>query len=189
MRLRLVERAVAHAVRRRIEETLLQRLPEVHVALGQVVEHRPRRLAEDVVELAAELLLLIEEDLQALLQIAAHEALQRIAVETDDLREQVRREHRLPALLVLRDDLEQDRAGQVVAGLGVADLELFVVEHELAHLFERDVARNLGVIQPPVRVLLDGAQLCHAATLAEYAVAHQFLLLRSNLEPGIGIRE
>src|SRR6185312_17195704 len=84
-----IERAVAHAVRGGREESLLQRLPQVHVAFREVVQHRPRRLAEDVVELAAELLLLVEEHLQAALEVAAHEALQRITVETDDLRQQL----------------------------------------------------------------------------------------------------
>src|SRR3982750_631283 len=92
LRLRLLrrfERPVTNAVRGGVEKSLLQGFPEIHVALGQIVQHRPRRLAEDVVELTAELLLLIEEDLQALLEIAAHETLQRIAVETDDLREEI----------------------------------------------------------------------------------------------------
>src|SRR5688500_8077698 len=162
------------------EEALLQVLPHVHVPLGQVVEHRPRRLPEHAVELAAELLLLVEEDLQAALEVATHEALQRIAVETDDLRQQLGGEHRLAAILVLRDDLQQHRAGQVLAGLGVADLELFVLQHQLADLLQSDVAGDLGVVEAAVRVLLDDARRSHRTTLAECDAAHQLVMLRSN---------
>src|SRR5581483_5415797 len=166
-------RRALHRTRRRIEEAFLHRFPQVEIALGEPVEHRPRRLAENVVELTAELLLLVEEDLQALLEIAAHEALHRISVEADDLRQQLRREHRLPGFLVLGDDLEQHGAGQVVAGLGVADFELLAVDDELPHFFERDVARNFGVVETPIRIFLDDANLCHAAKLADCAAAHQ----------------
>jgi hypothetical protein len=69
------------------------------------------------------------------------------------------------------DDLQQHRAGEVIAGLGVAHLELLAVDHELTHLFERDIARNLGVVQTAIRVFLDDADLCHAAKLTEFAAA------------------
>ncbi len=84
-------------------------------------------------------------------------ALQRIAVEADDLGQQLVREHRLALVLVLGDDLQQHRTGQVVAGLGVADFELFVVDDQLAHVLQRDVAGDLGVVETTIRVLLDDA--------------------------------
>jgi hypothetical protein len=41
---------------------------------------------------------------------------------------------------MLGDDLQQDRTGQVVAALGVANLEGFAVQDQLADLFQRDIA-------------------------------------------------
>ncbi len=87
----------------------------------------------------------------------AHHALHRMAVEADDLREHRGGEHRRAARLLLQDDLQQDAARQVLAGLGVDDLELLVLEHQLLDVGQRDVGARLGVVEPAVRVLLDQA--------------------------------
>lgn len=144
-------------------EVALEFLPHLHVALGQLVHHGPRRLPEQVAHLAAELRLLLHEQLHAALQVVAHEALQRVAVETDDLAEQLRRQDRFAILFLLRDDLKQDRAGQVVAGLGVADLEVLSVDDQLADVFDGDVAGDLGVVETAVGVLLDDPGRSHGA--------------------------
>src|SRR5690554_4757787 len=136
-------------------EVLLQLLPHLEVALGKLVHHRPGRLPEHAPHLLAELLLLVQEQLHRALEVIADEPLHRVAVEADDLRQQLGREHRLPGRFVLGDDLQQDRAGQVFAALGVADLELLTVHDQLADVLDRDVARNLGVVQAAVGVLLD----------------------------------
>jgi hypothetical protein len=60
-----------------------------------------------------------------------------------------------PALF--EDDLQQDVAGEVFAGLGVDDLENTVFENELLHVGERDVGAGLGVVKAAVRVFLDQA--------------------------------
>src|SRR5690606_34326464 len=96
-------------------------------------------------------------------QVVAHETLQRVAVEADELAEQLGGEHRLAGRFVLGDDLQQDRAGQVLAGLGVADLELLAVEDQLPDVLDGDVARDLGVVETPVRVLLDDSGRAHGA--------------------------
>src|SRR5687768_17730254 len=124
------------------DQVLLEFLPQLQVALGQLVEHGPRRLADQPAHLLAELLLLFEEHLHRAFQVAAHETLQRVAIEADDLAQQLRREHRLAVLLVLGDDLQQHLPGQVVAGLGVADLELHAFHDQLAHILDRDVTRD-----------------------------------------------
>src|SRR5690606_1130863 len=67
----------------------LEFLPQLQVAFGELVHHRPRRLPEQVAHLLAELLLLVEEQLHAALQVIAHEALQRVAVKTDHLAQQL----------------------------------------------------------------------------------------------------
>ncbi len=141
---------------------------------AQCVVHRPGRAPHDVVQLTAELLLLVEKHLQAFFQIAAHEALHGIAIEADHLRQQLRGEHGLATVFMLGDDLQQDRSGQILAGLGVADLEFLPVNDQLAHFFQRYVAGDFGVVETPVRVLLDDAGLRHSATLTDRAALHQF---------------
>ena len=64
----------------------------------------------------------------------------------------------MPPRFLLEDDLQQDRAGQVVAGLGVDDLEFDVLQHHLLDVGERDVAAVGRVVEPAVRVLLDHAR-------------------------------
>src|SRR6188768_437229 len=81
-----------------------------------------------------------------------------MAVETDDLRQHRGREDRHAAGLFLEDDLQQDAAREVLAGLGVADLEVEALQHHRLDLGEGDVARYLGVVEPPVRILLEHAR-------------------------------
>ena len=113
--------------------------------------------AADMVKLAGQYTVarMLERGLHVLLEPAAHRALHRVAVEADDLRQHVGREHRHAAGLFLEDDLQQDAARQVLAGLGVADLEMFAGEHHRLHVGQRDVAAGLRVVEPPVGVLLD----------------------------------
>ena len=99
--------------------------------------------------------LLLQEDLEAVFEVAAHEALHGIAVETDDLRQESRGEDRLSVLFVLGDDLQQHRAGQVLVGLGVADFEGLAGQHQLPHFLQRDVAGDAGVVETTVGVFLD----------------------------------
>jgi cyanate lyase len=82
--------------------------------------------------------------------------LQVVAVEPDELAQEADRQQVVAALLLfLDDDLGQDRAGDVVAGLGVEDDEVLAVLHHLAEMVERDVARRRGVVEPAVGVFLD----------------------------------
>jgi len=53
--------------------------------------------------------------------------------------------------------VHQDLPRQVLAALGIDDLELLLVEHELLDVRQRDVAARLRVVQAAVRVLLDQA--------------------------------
>jgi hypothetical protein len=71
--------------------------------------------------------------------------LHRIAVEADDLRQHGRSEHRRAGLLLLENDLQQNGAGEVVAGLGIHDLEFLLVDHELLYVDQRDVGARLRV--------------------------------------------
>ena len=57
--------------------------------------------------------------------------------------------------LFLEDDLGQDRAGDVIAGARVLDLELGAVLHHGRQMIERHIAGGLGIVETPVRVFLD----------------------------------
>src|SRR3546814_1627005 len=91
------------------------------------------------------------------------EALQRVPVQADDLAQQLGRQHRLPVLFMLGDDLQQHLPGQVIAALGVADLEVLAVDDQLADILDGDVAGDVGVVEATVRVFLDDARLGHGA--------------------------
>ncbi len=79
-----------------------------------------------------------------------------IPVEPDQLAQELERQQVLRTLvLFVEDDLGQDAAGQVLVGLGVIDDEIDAFAHHVGQVIERDVRTGSGVVQTPVRVLLD----------------------------------
>jgi hypothetical protein len=121
-----------------------------------------------VLRLVGELGLNVDERLNVLLEIRAHHPLHRVPVETDDLRQHRRREHRQAAALFFKNDLQQNGARQVLVALRIDDLEIFLIQHELLDVRQRDVRTCLGVIQPTVRIFLDesfGSFLCSSGHL------------------------
>jgi hypothetical protein len=75
-------------------------------------------------DLLLELGLHVGEGLDVALEVLAHHPLHGVAIEADHLGQQVAGEHRRATSLFFEDDLQQDVAGQVFAGLGVDDLEI-----------------------------------------------------------------
>ncbi|MNT77117.1 hypothetical protein D3C72_2161960 [compost metagenome] len=69
-----------------------------------------------------------------------------MAVETDDLRQHVRREHGHAAALLFKNDLQEDAARQVFAALGVDDLEFLVGQDQLLDICQGDVGAGPGVV-------------------------------------------
>ena len=143
----------------------------VEVAAHHVLDHRVlaghelrpglRREGLALIQAAgllAQVAVHLDEALQVLLEIGAHQALHGVAVEADDLRQHLGREHRHAGALLFQDDLQQDAAGQVLAALGVAHLEGLGLQHHLLDIAESDVAAGAGVIETAVRVLLQHAQ-------------------------------
>ncbi len=90
---------------------------------GCVVIHAARLLGE--------LVLNVDERLHILFQIAAHHALHGVAVEADDLLKHDRAEHGHAAALFFQNDLQQDAAGEIFAGLGVLHHKAHPVHHQL----------------------------------------------------------
>ncbi len=112
-------------------------------------------------ELAAETLLLASERLQADLQVARHQLLDACAVEPDQLLQEGHRQQGLiaHAAFLVDDDLGQNRVGQVVPALGVEHDEIALVLDHGRKVVERHVGARLGIVEPPVGVLLDDDRL------------------------------
>ena len=91
----------------------------------------------------------------AVLEVFRHEFLERIAVHADQLPEETDRQKVLPLGLLFDDDLGQDRARDVVAGLRVVDHEINVVADHAAQVVQGDVAAGRRVVEAPVGVFLD----------------------------------
>jgi hypothetical protein len=108
-------------------------------------------------ELGAHALLLLGEALQRHFQIRRQEGLHRVAVEADQLAEELDRQQVLAAAAVFlfEDDLGQDRAGDVVVGLGVIDHEVDALLHHVRQVFEGDVRGRRCVVEATVGVFLD----------------------------------
>jgi hypothetical protein len=95
---------------------------ELGPRLGRDLGH----LAVERGGLVLEALLRLVEGVDRALEVGAHQALHRVAVVANDVGEHARGEHRNAARFLLEDDLQQDRAREVVARLRVLDLELAV---------------------------------------------------------------
>ena len=111
--------------------------------------------------LLAEFRLLPGERIDRHFEVARHHHLHAVAVEADQLAQEVDRQEVLPAFLVLllEDDLGQHRAGDVLVGLGVVDHEILAGLHHGGEVFERHIGAGAGVVEPPVGVFLDGDRL------------------------------
>jgi len=57
--------------------------------------------------------------------------------------------------LFLENNLCQDRARDLLAGLGVIDDKVDLGLHHLGKMLERDVRRGRRIVEPPVGVFLD----------------------------------
>ena len=96
------------------------------------------------------------EGFQRHFEIARHHHLHGVAVEADQLAQEIDRKEVLAFLVfLLEDDLGQHRAGDVLAGLGVEDDEIFAGLHHGRQVFQRHIGAGAGVVEAPVGVFLD----------------------------------
>jgi hypothetical protein len=121
------------------EDRPLHFLPQGQVPPGHVRHRADGVLGHDLLQLPTELLLLLAEGRETPLQEVGRHPLYRVAVEPDDLGQGGDGEDGVSARFVLRDDLKQDAAGEVLVGLRIAHHELHPVVDQLAHVLERDV--------------------------------------------------
>src|SRR6185437_10734177 len=99
--------------------------------------------------------LVLGEALHRHVEIARHESLQAVAIETDQAAQELDGKQVLPLGFLFEDDLGQHRTGDVLASARIADFELGALFDHLRQMVERHVARCLRVVEPPVGVLLD----------------------------------
>jgi hypothetical protein len=132
-------------------------VPARGVPLSASLERAERAAAEGLRHLVAELLLLAGERLDRDFEIARHQHLHAVAVEADELAQEVDRQEVLPFLvLLLEDDLGQHRAGDVLAALGVVDDEIVARLDHGGEVLERHIGAGAGVVEPTIGVFLDG---------------------------------
>src|SRR5688572_18861815 len=166
---RLIRRARLAGWHQHLEHALLHPVPHLHVLareLGHGV-HGRWRAGHHLRDLLLDAFLLADEGGHALLQVTGHEVLHRPAVVADDRLEQLGGEDRLAKLLLLGDDLQEDQAGDVFAGLVLDDLDLFASHDEVTDVLERHVLADRGIVKPPIGVLLDEPFLGHVASLPQ----------------------
>ena len=118
----------------------------------------------------AEFFLLAGQRLDRDFEIARHQHLHAVAVETDELAQERNRQQVLAFfVLLLEDDLGEHRAGDVLAGLGVIDDEILAGLDHGGEVFERHVGARAGIVESPVGVLFNGDGLCGLVCLPPMA--------------------
>src|SRR5437763_14355062 len=100
-------------------------LEHFHIAPDLILERAERAAAERLCQLLAEFLLLASERIDRYFEIARHQHLHAVAVKSNELAQKSDRQQALAFLVfLLEDDLGQDLAGDVFAGLGVVHNEV-----------------------------------------------------------------
>src|SRR5207247_498826 len=94
-------------------------------------------------------------------QVAADHAAHGVSVGADDLREKVAAHEGLASVLLLGDDLQQDRTRDVPLSLLVDDYKVDALDHQAADVREGDVPALDRVVQPPIGILLNSARFAH----------------------------
>ena len=118
------------------------------------VAEREQR-AHGLLHCRAHLLLLLSERCHGMFKILGHESLHRPAIQSDQLAQEVGGQQVLALALFFHNDLGQHAAGDVVAAFGVVDNEISSQPHHFGKVVQRDVAGTLGVVEPPVGILLN----------------------------------
>ena len=131
-------------------------LEHFQVPARLVLQRAERSAAEGLGDVLSELLLLTGERFERNLQVTRDQHLHAVAVEADELAQEIDRQQTLPFLvLLLEDDLRQNRAGDVLAALGVVDHEILARFHHGGEIFERHIGAGAGIIEAPVGIFLD----------------------------------
>src|SRR5262245_55314116 len=76
-------------------------------------------------------------------------------------------------MLLLSDDLEQDRTGDVFLALFVDHDEIDFFHHEATDVRERDVPTLNRVVETTIRVLLDDSRLAHGCSSWQLGARHR----------------
>ena len=136
-------------------------LEHLHVQAHLLLDRTETAHAECRRSLFAEFGLFLGERVDRHFEVARHHHLHAVAVEADQLAQEVDGKEVLAALLVLllENDLGEHRAGDVLVGLGVIDHEILAGLHHDSEALERHIGAGAGIVEPPVGVLLDSDRL------------------------------
>jgi hypothetical protein len=111
--------------------------------------------AKSICEFLAHAFLVAGEILHRHFEIARQIGLERVSIKSDELAQKLDGQKMLPFVFLVEDDLRQNRAGDVFAAARIAHFEIYSVPDHLREMFQRDIARTLGVVEPTVGVFLD----------------------------------
>ena len=123
--------------------------------------------ADDVLEAIAQLALLANELLDALVEVAANEVLQTRAVTADHLRQEIAAHQRFAVgAFLFRDDLQQNTARNVLLRLAIQHDEVDALDDQRPYVGERDVTTLDRVIKSSIGILAN-----HARSLRAFCAA------------------
>ena len=78
-------------------------------------------------------------------------------IKTDHLLEHLGRENWHPAGLFLKNDLQENAAGQVLIGFGIENLKTLGRHHQLFNVSEGYIGTRLGIVKTPIGILFNQA--------------------------------
>jgi uncharacterized protein len=132
-------------------------LEQFHVRFGLILHRTDDVAGHGLRHLLAEFLLFAREMLHRMLKIARHKAFHLVAVEADELAQEIHGQHGLLAFLAfqLENDLRQHGPRDILASLGVGNREILAFLDHDSEIFKRHIGAGAGVIETPVGVFLD----------------------------------
>jgi hypothetical protein len=145
----------------------------LHVATGMFFNETQRISLEGTLHLVTQFLAVARERGERAFQVAGQHGLHGISIEADQLTEESGGQQMLAAAFLLEDNLAEDSAGNVVAGLGICHDEVFAALHHAREVVQRHIGRRARVIEATVGVLLDDRRfgVRHPGSLAGFAEA------------------
>ena len=103
------------------------------------------------------LLLHIGKCLDAVFKVGTKKTLHGMPVKTDDIAQNRFGKDGAAACLFFQNDLQQDAAGQIFAGFGIAHHKGLCLHDQFLDLRQRDVAGSGRIVQPPIGVFFQHA--------------------------------
>ncbi len=166
-------------------EHLQRTLEQRHVLLSDLLELAKGEDAKCRLQVFAHLFLIAGERDHRLIEITGHQKLHAVAVETDELTQEADRQQVLSFLLLLDDDLGQNRAGDILACFRVMSDEISAFLNHPSKIVEGDVAARCRVVESAVGIFFDDNRFAAARVIVRGAHAHGISPRRRSPSPTI----